>query len=325
MSRTTFWFLWLGFGCLSALGGCSPDDGDGRSSNAPIQIPTGGAAGASGSTVGAQAGVSGSTTTGAGQVGRPAGAPAPIVAGAPAPIGPAGAGAIGGGAAGTLGTGGMIGAAGAVAAGRGSAGTPAAAGSGSAGMLGTAGTAGTAGTMSMATMGETGRMVGMTAAHNAVRAMVQTMPPLAPLTWSPTLAAYAQEWADNEAKTACNRPMHRSQQELQAKRYGENLAAAGGVPAPMTNAQWAVDGWAGEVKCWTYGTSGADFGGTEKCDMACYTQMRSDGCGHYTAIVWRNTTEVGCGVSTCQAGGATWDIWICNYSPPGNVVGQKPY
>jgi pathogenesis-related protein 1 len=184
---------------------------------------------------------------------------------------------------------------------------------------------GTAGTMSMVAMGETGRMAGMTAAHNAVRAMVQTTPPLNPLTWSPTLAAYAQEWADNEAKTACNHPMHRTQQELQAKRYGENLAAAGGVPAPMTNAQWAVDGWAGEVKCWTYGTSGVGLGGTEKCDMACYTQMRSDGCGHYTAIVWRNTTEVGCGVASCQAGGATWDIWICNYSPPGNVVGQKPY
>lgn len=246
----------------------------------------------------------------------PAGAQAPAVAGAPAP----GAGAAGramgaagamSGAAGAIGAGGMTGVAGA--AGRGAAGALAA---------GSGGTpAGAAGMMSMMATGETGRMVGMTAAHNAVRAMVQTTPPLAPLTWSPTLAAYAQEWADSLAKTQCNRPMHRSQQELQAKRYGENLAAAGGVPAPMTTAKWAVDGWAGEVACWTYGT----IAGTEKCDSQCYMQMRSDGCGHYTAIVWRNTTEVGCGVSTCQAGGATWDIWICNYSPPGNVVGQKPY
>ncbi|HKP58109.1 MAG TPA: CAP domain-containing protein, partial [Polyangiales bacterium] len=198
-----------------------------------------------------------------------------------------------------------------------------------AGMRGAAGMAGATAGMSgatgaggaMAASGETGRMVGMTSAHNAVRAMVMTTPPLPPLTWSPTLAAYAQEWADSLAKTQCNRPMHRSQQELQAKRYGENLAAAGGVPAPMTTAQWATDGWAGEVKCWTPGT----IGGTEKCDTQCYTQMRSDGCGHYTAIVWRATTQLGCGVASCQSGGATWDIWICNYSPPGNVIGQKPY
>jgi pathogenesis-related protein 1 len=224
------------------------------------------------------------------------------------------------GAAGALGAGGMVGAAGAAARG---AGGMSAAGSGGASMS-MAG-AGAAGMMSMSAMGETGRMVGMTAAHNAVRAMVQTTPPLPPMTWSPTLAAYAQEWADNLAKTQCDRPMHRSSQDLQSKRYGENLAAAAGVPAPMTTAKWAVDGWAGEVACWTYGTSGAGLGGTEKCDVDCYTKMRSDGCGHYTQIIWRNSTEVGCGVSTCQAGGATWDIWICNYAPPGNVVGQKPY
>ena len=173
--------------------------------------------------------------------------------------------------------------------------------------------------------GETGRLVGMTAAHNAVRAMVQTTPPLPPLTWSPTLAAYAQAWADQLAKTQCTSPMHRSSQELRAKNYGENLAAAGGVPPPMTTAKWATDGWAGEVKCWTYGTSGEEFGGTEKCDTKCYMDMHSDGCGHYTQIIWRNTKELGCGVASCQAGGATYDIWICNYSPPGNVVGQKPY
>jgi hypothetical protein len=226
------------------------------------------------------------------------------------------------GAAGVVGAGG-IGAAGAAGgAARGAGGAPAA-GSGGASMV-IAG-AGAAGMMSMPSMGETGRMVGMTAAHNAVRAMVQTTPPLPPMTWSPTLAAYAQEWADSLAKTQCDRPMHRSSQDLQSKRYGENLAAARGVPAPMTTAQWAVDGWAGEVACWTYGTSGAGLGGTEMCNKQCYLQMQSDGCGHYTQIIWRNSTEVGCGVSTCQSGGATWDIWICNYSPPGNVVGQKPY
>lgn len=200
-------------------------------------------------------------------------------------------------------------------------GMSAVAGAPAAGMGGmsAAGAGGTAG-MSMAN-GETGRLVGMTAAHNAVRASVQTTPPLAPLTWSPTIAAYAQQWADQLAMTQCSKPMHRSSADLRSKGYGENLAAMAGKPAPMSKAQDAVNGWGGEVACYTFGT----LAGTEKCDTQCYMQMHSDGCGHYTAIVWRKTTEVGCGVASCEANGLTWDIWICNYAPAGNIVGQTPY
>lgn len=220
---------------------------------------------------------------------------------------PAGRGAAGG----TAGVGGA-GLAGASGAGIGGAGGHAGAGAG--GALGVAGNP------------EMGRLAGITAAHNAVRAMVQTTPALSPLTWSPTLAAYAQQWADMLAKT-CN-PQHRSQQDLAAKGYGENLAATlstGG--SPMSTAQWAVSGWAGEVACWTYGTIADPLrgGGTEKCDQSCYQSMNSDGCGHYTQIVWRKSTQLGCGVSTCMQGGATQDIWICNYSPAGNVIGFAPY
>jgi pathogenesis-related protein 1 len=174
-----------------------------------------------------------------------------------------------------------------------------------------------------AASGETGRMIGMTAAHNAVRAMVQTTPPLLPMTWSPTLAAYAQEWTDELAsnQTTCAQPMHRSGQDLQRKRYGENLAASGSRPARMTTLAFAIDGWSGEVACYTYGT----ILGSEQCDTSCYMSMHSDGCGHYTQLVWRDSLEVGCGVSTCTANGITYDIWVCNYSQPGNVVGRTPY
>jgi hypothetical protein len=179
-----------------------------------------------------------------------------------------------------------------------------------------------------AASGETGRLIGMTAAHNAVRAMVQTSPPLPPMTWSPAMAAYAQEWADMLAMTACSAPRHRSSSELRAKGYGENLAASGSTrPGSMSTVKAAVDGWAGEVACWTYGSISApgSGGGTEKCNSACYMAMNSDGCGHYTQIVWRTSTQLGCGVATCQANGFTNDIWICNYAPAGNIVGQKPY
>jgi hypothetical protein len=176
--------------------------------------------------------------------------------------------------------------------------------------------------------GETGRLVGITAAHNMVRAMVQTNTPLPALEWSPTLAAYAQQWADMQATTACAAPSHRSGAELQQKKYGENLAVFGGIGAGpnISSAEQAVQSWAGEVSCWTYGTiSGLGQQGTEKCDQTCYKAMNSDGCGHYTQIVWRKSLQLGCGVATCSSGRGKEDIWICNYSPAGNFVGQAPY
>jgi len=54
-------------------------------------------------------------------------------------------------------------------------------------------------------------------------------------------------------------------------------------------------------------------------------------CGHYTQIVWANTNKVGCGVQFCDQGiigafgGKPGWIVFCQYSPPGNYRGQKPY
>ncbi len=44
-------------------------------------------------------------------------------------------------------------------------------------------------------------------------------------------------------------------------------------------------------------------------------------CGHYTQIVWKTTKKVGCAKIICDE----MDVWVCNYDPPGNWIGQKPY
>ncbi|MBQ7626951.1 MAG: hypothetical protein IJS87_07880 [Rhodocyclaceae bacterium] len=43
--------------------------------------------------------------------------------------------------------------------------------------------------------------------------------------------------------------------------------------------------------------------------------------GHYTQIVWKGTTEVGCGYARC----GSWAFMTCRYNPRGNIIGQKPF
>ena len=128
-------------------------------------------------------------------------------------------------------------------------------------------------------------------AHNRVRA--QTGAP--PLTWSDQLAAVAQQWADYLLRSGefCHRT---------PSRFGENLFEIRGRPAPPT---LSVDRWAAEAADYDAGRN------------SCRSGVR---CGHYTQIIWRATKRVGCAVA--RAGNR--EVWVCNYDPPGNVIGQRP-
>lgn len=161
--------------------------------------------------------------------------------------------------------------------------------------------------------GETGIFVGITAAHNETREALD----LPDLTWSPEIAEFAQQWSDTLAQEECGTIEHRDQ-----NRYGENIAIRGSTRAGDTfTPEDAVAGWVSEVACWEFGT----INGTESCDTACVQDLNSNGCGHYTQVVWRNTQRVGCGYSTCVARGFNFEVWVCNYDPPGNFIGQAPY
>ena len=164
--------------------------------------------------------------------------------------------------------------------------------------------------------GETGIFVGMTAAHNAARAQLGLDEELPDLQWSTELAEVAQDWSDN-LTSECGTIEHRMPNS-----YGENIAMRGSTRLTQPfSPEEAVDGWNAEVACWDYGT----ISGTESCDAQCAAGLNSNGCGHYTQLVWRNTRRVGCGYSTCESGRFTYEIWVCNYDPPGNYIGQTPY
>jgi len=67
-----------------------------------------------------------------------------------------------------------------------------------------------------------------------------------------------------------------------------------------------VQAWYDEKSDYTYAS------------MAC---VEGKMCGHYTQVVWAQTTQVGCAWNRCP----DFHILVCDYSPIGNVVGSKPY
>ena len=130
--------------------------------------------------------------------------------------------------------------------------------------------------------------------HNRYRAAVG----VPALRWSDSLAAGAQQWADYLAPTG----------RLEHSEVGENLAA-GWHYGTYTVTQ-LLDTWGYEKRYFIRGI---------------FPNVSSTGnwadVGHYTQVVWRNTTQVGCGVA--RRNGNT--VLACRYSPPGNIVGEGVY
>jgi pathogenesis-related protein 1 len=161
-------------------------------------------------------------------------------------------------------------------------------------------------------------MVGMTAAHNVVRDRIMSpkpQPALPPLKWSAEIAKIAQAYAEKLAAGGdCLNLVHSRMAGL-----GENLAGYQGLMAKPAD---VVEGWASEEECYTFGPI-SDRG--EDCDTACAMRKSSSSCGHYTQVVWRGTTEVGCGMATCGSGRSAGEVWVCNYKAPGNFIGMEPY
>lgn len=129
--------------------------------------------------------------------------------------------------------------------------------------------------------------------HNKVRADVG----VGPLRWDNGLAAFAQQWADHLATTSCK------MQHRQPNDYGENLYQ--GTAGHFTAVD-ASKAWASEKKDYRGGVI------KEKNDKP---------VGHYTQMVWQDTKKMGCGEAVCNG----FLMVACNYDPPGNYLGKKPY
>ncbi len=129
--------------------------------------------------------------------------------------------------------------------------------------------------------------------HNKIRAKVN----LKPLIWSNKIAQYAKNWASLLANNGCKL------QHSRDSTYGENLFM--GTLGHYT----VIDG----IKSWEKEKIGYS---SVALNSANWRKT-----GHYTQIVWRDTTELGCAKTVCNNN----LIMVCNYNPAGNYMGQKPY
>ncbi|NEO34133.1 MAG: hypothetical protein F6K36_27755 [Symploca sp. SIO3C6] len=115
------------------------------------------------------------------------------------------------------------------------------------------------------------------------------------LRWSDQLASYAQDWANQLSQE--NGIRHRNSGSMEV---GENIAAGSSVTQML-------DLWSKEKDNYNHSRN---------------TCRQGQNCGHYTQMVWKNTTEIGCGVASHRIYG---NVMVCDYSPPGNYIGERPY
>lgn len=142
-------------------------------------------------------------------------------------------------------------------------------------------------------------------AHNKWRTEVS----VPAMKWSTALADSAQAYANHLKTAQACKPSHSGATDL-----GENLfwASALTYSNGITKVQaispaQAIESWGSEKINYNYDTNSCD---------------ENKVCGHYTQIVWKSTTELGCGKAVCADNS---QVWVCNYTPAGNYIGQKPY
>lgn len=108
------------------------------------------------------------------------------------------------------------------------------------------------------------------------------------LHWNKTLASFAAKYLKDEHPTC--KFAH------SGGPYGENIAMG------YKNASAVVEAW-----------------GDERDEYNFDDQGFSEKTGHFTQLVWKNTTSVGCGRELCGEKG--W-FTVCEYWPRGNVEGE---
>ena len=145
-------------------------------------------------------------------------------------------------------------------------------------------------------------------AHNSVREAVGVS---SDLVWDETVAKDAQSYADELALSGAWEHDPKNSTGYTNGPYGENLYTS----TEKITLKFATEAWADEKQYYTYGK----IGDASSC-------VSGEMCGHYTQIIWKDTSKVGCAMSKYTTGDyENWYLVVCKYKTPGNYTGQKPY
>jgi uncharacterized protein YkwD len=123
------------------------------------------------------------------------------------------------------------------------------------------------------------------------------------LKWSTKLAQSAKAYSAVQARTGTT--SHSKGRD----NVGENLAWGKGK---SVNVDYLAGMWLDERK---YFIRGKNF-------PNCSNSGSWHDVAHYTAMMWRKTTEVGCGMTQSSSG---MNYYVCHYSPAGNWNGQPVF
>ncbi len=143
------------------------------------------------------------------------------------------------------------------------------------------------------------------------------------LSWSAKLQKDAQDYAN---KLANSGKFEHDPKNID-KNYGENLYASVSGKSKIPTFKDAVENWAVEERYYNYSDNSCsvDAGNTDKVNLTTYNT-----CGHYTQIIWKSTSYLGCAKAKYKTGELKDGyIIVCKYSSPGNIVfngtALKPY
>ncbi len=135
------------------------------------------------------------------------------------------------------------------------------------------------------------------AMHNQERARLS----VPPLMWDPQLAAAAASYGPTLARIG------RLQHSPRSSRPGQRENLWMGTRGAFSPEQM-VGSWIDERRAFRAGVFPAVSRTGNWQDVS-----------HYTQLIWRGTTRVGCAIQPA----GRWEYLICRYSPPGNVDGRR--
>ncbi|XP_072511506.1 GLIPR1-like protein 1 [Notamacropus eugenii] len=126
------------------------------------------------------------------------------------------------------------------------------------------------------------------------------------MTWDPALAKTARAWVKKCVFQHNIHIGHKYQCHPVFKTVGENMWMGTYTKHVPRN---ATTEWFSEVDHYELGF------------RKCYRRY----CGHFTQVAWAASYKIGCALKMCPNLGKHIAMFVCNYSPAGNIVGEAPY